>query len=441
MCAVSKLVENFMLAQTSLFGDDPLAVRQIVEIHEEADLDIDIALAINPSIIPTADNVELVNEAIEALTFARVARKSGAGLDETAEALARAGMDAEVVMGQLADVEEVVGTSEHEVFSEAALEDFKATFGEEDEEVAELGAEDADEVATDRAYSESATSALSALMRQLRGERYAAPTAEQERALGMRLKSEDPQVVHDARNELVERGIRFVIYVAKSMQYTRRPLDILVSFAMPGLIRAAELFDPNEGRFTTYAAGWIKQAIQRGVEADGVFKTPGYLKTKERKLRALAETHADPATADALRREAHKVGAEIVARRSGPVSLDTTPSNDDDDAVSMHNLFASEDIGLDERMERLQLINKLQETAKSLRDPRATDIFLMHIGLHEDHLGEPLSLPEIEDYVDLKRERIRQIYLQSAATVCDRMEAWAKGPENLPEGFRKALKG
>ncbi len=74
-----------------------------------------------------------------------------------------------------------------------------------------------------------------------------------------------------ARRKLIEMNLRLVISFAKRMY---RP-DLGVSFpdlvqeGNLGLMKAVERFDPAQGRFSTYAAWWIRQAMKRAVSETG----------------------------------------------------------------------------------------------------------------------------------------------------------------------------
>lgn len=73
-----------------------------------------------------------------------------------------------------------------------------------------------------------------------------------------------------AQSRLVECNLRLVIKVAK--RFLGRGLDFedLVQEGNLGLIRAAQLFDPDKGaRFSTYATMWIIQFISRAVDNQG----------------------------------------------------------------------------------------------------------------------------------------------------------------------------
>jgi len=86
-------------------------------------------------------------------------------------------------------------------------------------------------------------------------------TAAEERALGRLARQGD----RAARNALVAANVRLAADTArKARTSTALSFDDLLQEAVIGVIRAAELFDPDRGtRFSTYAVHWIRQAVQR----------------------------------------------------------------------------------------------------------------------------------------------------------------------------------
>ncbi len=79
-----------------------------------------------------------------------------------------------------------------------------------------------------------------------------------------------------ARNHLLEANLRLVVAVAR--RFTGRGVSFpgLIQEGNLGLIRAVEHFDYTKGyRFTTYATGWIRQAITRALAGQQPPAGPG----------------------------------------------------------------------------------------------------------------------------------------------------------------------
>jgi len=102
---------------------------------------------------------------------------------------------------------------------------------------------------------------LDRLMAEAR--RFPMLSLEEERDLATRWRDERDR---DALNQLVGSHLRLVLKMARGFLGYGLPLADLVSEGNVGLMRAAEKFDPERGfRFSTYAAWWIRAAIQEHV--------------------------------------------------------------------------------------------------------------------------------------------------------------------------------
>jgi RNA polymerase primary sigma factor len=106
---------------------------------------------------------------------------------------------------------------------------------------------------------------------------------EEETTLAARIAAGDDQ----ARAHLVEANLRLVVSIAK--RYTGNGLDLadLIGAGNLGLLRAARDYQPARGRFSTYAAWWIRQAIRRSLDTDArTIRLPGGTLVAMRKVEA-----------------------------------------------------------------------------------------------------------------------------------------------------------
>lgn len=68
------------------------------------------------------------------------------------------------------------------------------------------------------------------------------------------------------RKKMIEGNLRLVIKIAKRYIKSGLSFSDLIEEGNLGLIHAVEKFDPDRGfRFSTYAAWWIQQTIERGI--------------------------------------------------------------------------------------------------------------------------------------------------------------------------------
>jgi RNA polymerase sigma factor (sigma-70 family) len=101
-------------------------------------------------------------------------------------------------------------------------------------------------------------------------------TAEQERALAVRIKRGDDQ----ARRALIESNLRLVVAISRGYSSPGMTRDDLIQEGNRGLIRAARDFDPDTHnvRFASYASYWIRNAIQRAIAQNcSLIRLPDYL--------------------------------------------------------------------------------------------------------------------------------------------------------------------
>jgi RNA polymerase primary sigma factor len=78
----------------------------------------------------------------------------------------------------------------------------------------------------------------------------------------------------EARNTLIKSHLKYVVSLAKKLNGKGVPLADLISEGNIGLLFAAEEFDPNKGRFSTYASYWINKSMYDAIkDRSGITKT------------------------------------------------------------------------------------------------------------------------------------------------------------------------
>jgi len=233
-------------------------------------------------------------------------------------------------------------------------------------------------------------------------------TREEEVALFKRLSEGDTS----ARHEIVEANLRFVIKIA--LQFTGRgvPLPDLIQEGNIGLLEVVEKFDYRKGfRFSTYAAFWIRQAIQMAVRKNGnVIRLPI---RKSRFMGHLNETinnftasNGRAPSIDELSRllemEPEKL-EQLMGMRESILSLDMEM---EDDGGQLLNRIpdTSTPTSLEFSMEREQN-RKVQDALDTLSE-KEQKVLKLRYGFDS---GKGLSLRSTSKLVGMSQEGVRRV--------------------------------
>ena len=240
-------------------------------------------------------------------------------------------------------------------------------------------------------------------------------TAEQETALGRRLKSHDDL---DAARQLVLSHLRLVVAVSRNYLGYGLPQADLIQEGNVGLMKAVRRFDPERGvRLVSFALHWIRaemhEYILRNWRLVKVATTKAqrklFFNLRSMKASSHALTHAQAAEiARTLNVKPEEV-VEMETRLSGhDIALDPTPSDDEESSYAPIAWLTD---GADEPAQVLERKQTEQGRSDGLKrelaklDDRSRRIIEAR-WLKET---EPATLQELADEYGVSAERIRQI--------------------------------
>lgn len=215
-----------------------------------------------------------------------------------------------------------------------------------------------------------------------------------------------------SRQRMIQANLRLVVRIATGYANYGLPLLDLIAEGNIGLMKAVDRFDPQRGRFSTYAAWWIRQGICRALmdKSRTIRLTANMLerlRKMETRTRALAQQLQREPTNAELAASLGVAEARVIewkATALKPVSLDA-PTDEDSELDLADRLSDPERPMSYEELEAGEMRRHLQRSLQCL-EPRARDILAFRYGLLDD---EALTLEEIGARYSLTRERIRQI--------------------------------
>jgi len=239
-------------------------------------------------------------------------------------------------------------------------------------------------------------------------------TLEEERELGTRIRAHGDEV---ALRRLVEGNLRFVVSYAKRYRGLGVPFLDLIHEGNLGLMEAARRFDPDRNvKFITYAVWWIRQAITHALSGQTrAFTLPQKLSAVAarfgREVSELTEelnrTPTQREIADDLDISEGEVEALIrIGDRDLSLSDHVGGPNEADgpelsDVIAQVSVPPAEE-ELIHRGLHAGVRGALHELGRKERE-----VISLRFGLDRD--GEPRTLQEVGDMLQLSRERIRQI--------------------------------
>ena len=232
---------------------------------------------------------------------------------------------------------------------------------------------------------------------------------EREVALSARIEGGDME----ARDELIQANLRFVIDVAKNYQNRGLSFPDLISAGNLGLMTAAERFDGTRGyKFISYAVWWIRQSILQTIaEHVRTVRLPlnklSLLKDISKATRKLGQHSDSEPDVEEIAKELDlppDVVTDAILSARPVSSLDG--AFEDDEKRSLLNVLAdTTQKSPDSAVMRESAREQLEGVLESL-DDREQRIIRLYFGLDGK---EALTLEQIGSLIGVTRERVRQI--------------------------------
>jgi RNA polymerase primary sigma factor len=258
----------------------------------------------------------------------------------------------------------------------------------------------------DAAFATVTTDTLQLFLNEIGRHRLLTPAEEIE--LAKRIERGDLR----AKDRMINANLRLVVSIAKKYQGSELTLLDLIQEGILGLIRAVEKFDWRRGyRFSTYATWWIRQAVERGMDAKArTIKLPINLVRTQRKVaraeNALSLKLDRAPTDEEIAKEAEISLEDLLALRDAArtvTSLDR-PLGEGEDAA-FGDLLPSEGPAPEDVVHVSLREETLKRALQELPDRERTVVALRY-GIDG---GEPTPLREIGRQLGITPERVRQI--------------------------------
>jgi len=215
-----------------------------------------------------------------------------------------------------------------------------------------------------------------------------------------------------AKAQMMQANLRFVIHVAQRYSNRGVPMLDLIQEGNLGLMRAVEKFEPRRGlKLITYARWWIRQAIRRALsEQHRTIRLPSHVIERKNQLYAamtrLWTSHGRAPSAQelsaALGWTPQEVEALLIAVQ--PIAQLQQPVTDDGDTLQdvVEDTQAPQP---DELVAEEQVRRGVRECLGHLTEREAVIVRLRYgLDAHEPH-----SLRDIGALYGISRERVRQL--------------------------------
>lgn len=243
--------------------------------------------------------------------------------------------------------------------------------------------------------------------------KYSVLDKEQESELVKRMLKGDIE----AAKLLVLSNLRLVVKIAFEYKGMYQNIMDLVQEGNIGLMKAISMYDPSKGsKLSYYASWWIRSYILKFLIDNFRLVKIGTTQAQKRLFYNLLQEQrklenqgllAIPDTISKSLNVKEKDVIEMSSRLTGDSEVSFNQTSSDDESHTIEDRFADEskrpDLLVEEKENRLELMERLNKIAKTLNDKERTI-------LKDRLLSEtPLTLQEVADKYGISKERARQL--------------------------------
>jgi RNA polymerase sigma-32 factor len=268
-------------------------------------------------------------------------------------------------------------------------------------------------------WNVTAESGLSDYLRQIR--RFPMLEPQQEHMLAKRWRKHSD---HKAAHKLVNSHLRLVAKIARGYRGYGLPISDVISEGNIGLMQAVERFEPEKGfRFATYAAWWIRAAIQAYIRRSLSLVKMAATRNQKKLFFNLRKAKCKISVFDEGDMRHDQI--ETIAKRLGVTEQDVidmnrwfsgdaslnTPIRDDGEGGEWQDWLVDEGASQETTLaacDEFDSRRKALASALSVLNDRERRIFEAR-RLAED----PITLADLASEFGVSRERIRQINMNS----------------------------
>ncbi|WOX79222.1 sigma-70 family RNA polymerase sigma factor [Candidatus Shikimatogenerans bostrichidophilus] len=216
---------------------------------------------------------------------------------------------------------------------------------------------------------------------------------------------------------LIKSNLRFVVSVAKKYQNQGLSLLDLINEGNLGLIKAAIRFDVKRGyKFISYAVWWIKQSILQAIaDYSKCVRSPtnkiAFLNKINKTFLILEQKlHKTPTTKEIANYLSVNVKEveNVLKYSSKPISLDAPLI--EGEGINLYDVIISKDFPNPDNKINKESFNNDIKKCLNILSKREKNIIIFNCGLFGN---KPMTFEEISKLLNLTRERVRQIQINS----------------------------